>query len=159
MVDTGFEVDFWRLERIICREVDFEEEDATKVWALVLHKASVRKESLTRRRLSRGPQSRGTGRFFFSTYRTHYRCLPVKLRWKSSVFDTSRYGPAWKWQRPKDLFGRPVDSRDLPRKDPPSMMKVDRYRCRQPYRRRIRQGREAPRECILHLAAVSGSRG
>jgi hypothetical protein len=32
VVDAGGEVDLWGLERVVGREVDCEEEDATRVW-------------------------------------------------------------------------------------------------------------------------------
>lgn len=32
VIDAGGEVDLWGLERVVCGEVDGEEEDAARVW-------------------------------------------------------------------------------------------------------------------------------
>ena len=36
VIDTGREVDFWGLERVIGREMDVEEEDTARVWTIAL---------------------------------------------------------------------------------------------------------------------------
>lgn len=38
VVDTGGEVDLWWLERVVCREVDGEEEDTAGVWRVALQR-------------------------------------------------------------------------------------------------------------------------
>ena len=66
MVDSGGEVDFGRLERVVGREVNVEEEDTPGIWALPLGLLSEYPSPLFSFQSS-------------STYRSHYGCLPVKL--------------------------------------------------------------------------------
>jgi hypothetical protein len=37
MINAGGEVDLWWLERIVCREMNSEEEDTTGIWAIGLY--------------------------------------------------------------------------------------------------------------------------
>lgn len=97
MVDTGSEVDLWRLEGVVCGEVDGQEEDAALEWTVTLAKVSGN--------VICGDSS--------STYGTHDGCLPVELS-ITSVCARFRTHPAFRSGRSKQGYQRLLHTRSSP---------------------------------------------
>jgi hypothetical protein len=60
---------FWRFERVVCRKMDGEEENATRVWTITL----IQLVAIRERDVVDGMGPRGVA------YRSHDGRLPVKL--------------------------------------------------------------------------------
>ena len=90
VVDAGGEVDLWRLEWVVGREVNSEEENASRVWRVTLSDNEYvsacyetsrveTREYSGNTRPSTFPSRYSQHKIGKQTYGTHNRCLPMEL--------------------------------------------------------------------------------